>query len=167
MTILGCERLAAQASGGDDWVELHDSALNDILIAKPHKTEMMNGPRAAEGIERGDEYEISARGFRNVMAIADQGGAGDAAKLYDSGELGVDVWAAAYVDGKTWSTMSSPSRRLYEVRGFEQVGGYGLNGGLGAKYGTNRKDHAVGTDFVFQYGYWEAAMPTDPRDPRG
>ncbi len=168
VTILGCERLAAQASGGDDWVELHDSARNDILIAKPHKTEMMNGPRAAEGIERGDEYEISARGFRNVIAIADQGGTGDAAKLYDSGELGVDVWAAAYVDGKTWSTMSSPSRRLYEVWGFEQVGGYGLNGGLGANHGTNRKDHAAGTDFVFQYGYWEGGdPPTDPRDPRG
>ncbi len=97
-----------------------------------------------------------------------QGGAGDAAKLYDSGELGVDVWAAAYADGKTWSTMSSPSRRLCEVWGFEQVGGYGLNGGLGAKHGTNRKDHAAGTDFVFQYGYWEGGdPPTDPRHPRG
>ena len=42
-------------------------------------------------VERGAEYRITARGFRNVSAIADQGGDGDAAKLYDSAEDGVDV----------------------------------------------------------------------------
>ncbi len=155
VTILGCEWLTALADGGDDWVELHDSALNDVLIAKPHKTEMMNGPRAADGILRGEEYAISARRYQNVRAIADQGGEGDGAKLYDSAELGVDVWAAGYVDGKTWSAMSSPNRRLYEVLAFDQVGGYGFNGGLGPDHGTNRTQHTPETDFVFQAGYWE------------
>ena len=91
---------------------------------------------------RGDEYEICARGFRNVLAVADQGGVGDVAKLYDSGEAGVDVWAAEYDLGRTRSTMSSPTRLLYEVLAFDQVGGYGFNGGLGSDFGTNRKDHS-------------------------
>ncbi|NLS97701.1 MAG: hypothetical protein GXX96_36640 [Planctomycetaceae bacterium] len=166
VVILGCEQLIARARGGDDWVELHDSALNDVFIARPHKAAMMNGPRGGEGVERGEEYEICARGFRNVLAVADQGGAGDVAKLYDSGEAGVDIWTAGYDQGRTRSTMSSPSRLLYEVLAFDQVGGYGFNGGLGRNFGTNRKEHAAGTDFVFQQGYWEGDdQPSDP-DPR-
>ncbi len=168
VTIVGAERVVARGRGGDDWVELHDSALNDVFIAKPHKVEMMNGPR--EGVERGAEYRISARGYRNVSAIADQGGDTDVAKLYDTGEEGVDVWAAAYADGQTWSTMASPSRLLYEVLAFEQVGGYGFNGGLGEGHGTNRPEHGDDVDFVFKYGYWEGDEepgPTDPRTERG
>ena len=152
VTILASERVVARAKGGDDWVELHDSALNDVFIAKPHKVEMMNGPR--DGVKRGSEYEITARGYGNVSAIADQGGEGDGAKLYDSAESGTDVWAAAYVDGQAWSSMSSPTRLLYEVHAFEQVGGYGFNGGLGQNHGTNQKEHAANVDFVFQQGYW-------------
>ncbi len=163
VTITGCERLVARAKGGDDWVELHDSALNDVLIAKPHKIEMMNGPRSAENVERGDEYKITARAYRNMLAIADQGGDGDAAKLYDSGESGVDIWEAGYLDGETWSKMSSPSRLLYEVLAFEHVGGYGFNGGLGSNHGINRKDHAEDIDFVFEFGVWEVEEPVLPR----
>ena len=163
VTIRGCEKLSARADGGDDWVELHDSVLNDVLIAKPHKIQMMNGPRRAEGVLRGEEYEICVRGYRSATAIADQGGDGDVAKLFDSGEPGIDVWAADYSDGMTWSTMSSPSRLLYEVLAFEQVGGYGFNGGLGAEHGTNRKEHAEGVDFVFQLGFWESDEPVPPR----
>ncbi len=168
VTILGCENLVARSRGGDDWIEVHDSALNDVLIAKPHGADMMNGPR--DGVARGAEYRIVARGFRNVSAIADQGGDGDVAKLYDSGEDGVDIWAAAYVNGETWSSMSSPSRLLYEVLAFEQVGGYGFNGGLGENHGTNRREHGADVDFVFKYGYWEGdeTPPVqNPRNPRG
>ena len=159
VTVLNTEFVVARAASQNDWLELHDSALNDVLIARPHKTEIMNGPRAADGIVRGDEYRIVARGFRNVSAIADQGGDGDVAKLYDSGDEGVDIWAAGYRDGETWSTMSSPTRLLYEVLAFEQVGGYGFNYGLGENHGTNRKDHADDVDFVFQYGDWEGDVP--------
>ena len=154
VTIAGSENVIARAKGMDDWVELHDSVLNDVLIAKPHKAEMMNGPRAAEGVGRGEEYKITARAYRNVSVVADKGGEGDAAKLYDSAEAGVDIWAAAYADGETWSTMSSPTRLLYEVLAFEHVGGYGFNGGLGEDHGTNRKEHSANVDFVFQRGYW-------------
>lgn len=149
----GWERAYARANGPNDSIELHDSALNDVLIARPHKVEMMN---AAWGrTARGAEYRICARGFQNVSAIADQGGSKDVAKLYDSGEEGVDVWAAGYVDGVSWSSMSSPTRLLYEALAFEYVGGYGFNGGLGESHGTNRKDLSEAVDFAFQYGYWE------------
>ena len=86
VTIAGSERVVARAKGNDDWVELHDTALNDVLIARPHKVEMMNGPRAAEGIVRGDEYKITARRYGHISAVADRGGDDDVAKLYDSGE---------------------------------------------------------------------------------
>lgn len=129
-----------------------DSYTADIFIAKPHKVEMMNAPRKADGVLRGEEYEITARGFRNVVATGD---ADDVAKLYDSGDPGIDVWAADYRDGETWSTMSTPSRLLYEVLAFGQVGGYGFNGGLGPDHGRNVKDHSGVVDFAFQYGYWE------------
>ncbi len=167
MTIIGAEQVVARARGGDDWIEIHDSALNDVLIAKPNKVEMMNGSR--EGVGRGTEYRITGRGFRHVSSIADQGGDGDAAKLYDSAEAGVDLWAAGYLDGETWSRMSSPSRLLYEVLAFEHVGGYGFNGGLGEDHGVNRKDHSDNVDFVFQYGYWEGGDEpvSNPRNPRG
>ncbi len=155
VTVFGCSWLVALADGGDDWVQLHDTALNDVLIAKPHKIEVMNAPRPADGVLRAAEYRITARRYQNVSAIADQGGTGDKAKLYDSGNPGVDVWTAAYVDGETWSTMTSPNRLLYEIAAFERIGGYGFNGGLGENHGTNRKDHAQDVDFVFQYGYWE------------
>jgi len=62
-----------------------------VLVAKTHKVEMMNAPRSAEGVERGDEYCITARGYRNLTAAADQGGDGDVAKLYDSGERKTQV----------------------------------------------------------------------------
>ncbi|MCP4639162.1 MAG: hypothetical protein GY851_01945, partial [bacterium] len=153
VAIDGAERIVARARGGDDWLELHDSVLNDVFIAKPNKVEMMNGP--GDVFERGELYRIVARGFRHVSAIADRGGDGDVAKLYDSGEEGVDVWAAGYLDGETWSTMASPSRLLYEVLAFEHVGGYGFNGGLGEEHGTNRREHGDDVDFVFKYGYWE------------
>ena len=58
-----------------------------------------------------------------MSAVADQGGAGDVAKLYDSAERGADIWTAAYVDGQTWSTMTSSSRLLYEVLAVNEVGG--------------------------------------------
>ena len=161
VTVVGAEFVVARGSS-EDWVQLHDTALNDVFIAKPHKVEMMNGPRAAKGIERGDLYRIVARGFRNVSAIADQGGEEDVAKLYDTSTDGIDVWAAGYRDGETWSTMSSPTRLLYEVLAFEQVGGYGFNGGLGESHGTNRKDHADDVDFVFQWGYWEGDPAITP-----
>ncbi len=163
VTVTGAEKVVARAKGADDWAELHDSAGKDVLIAKPHKVEIMNVPRPADSVERGEEYKITARRYGHVTGIADQGGDGDAAKLYDSGEEGVDVWAASYADGQTWSSMSSPSRLLYEVLAFEQVGGYGFNGGLGETHGINRKDHGSDVDFVFEYGYWEmeeSALPS-------
>ncbi|MCP4677666.1 MAG: hypothetical protein GY854_19545, partial [Deltaproteobacteria bacterium] len=98
-------------------------------------------------------------------AIADQGGDGDIAKLYDSGEEGLDLWEARYVDGETWSTMSSPSRLLYEVLAFEQIGGYGFNGGIGEDHGTNRRIQAYDVDFVFEYGYWDVEVEPAPRPP--
>ncbi len=168
VTATGWERAYARANGPDDWIELHDSSWNDVLIARPHKVEMMN---AAWGrIKRGAEYRICARGFQNVSAIADQGGSKDIAKLYDSGDEGVDVWAAGYVDGVTWSSMSSPTRLLYEALAFEYVGGYGFNGGLGESHGTNRKDFSDAVDFLFQYGYWEgeeAVLPGSSGRPSG
>ena len=160
VTVTGCEWIVARGSGSDDWVQLHDSAVNDVFIAKPHKLQMMNAPRTEDDVARGEEYTITVRGYTNVSAVADQGGDNDVAKLYDSSESGTDVWSADYVDGKTWSAMTSPSRLLYEVLAFEQVGGYGFNGGLGEDHGTNQRDHGDDVDFVFEYGYWEDASTT-------
>lgn len=155
-----CERVVARGKGSNDWVEIHDSTENDVLIARSHKVEMMNGVRV--GYTRGAAYRITVRGYQHVTAIADQGGTRDFAKLYDSGESGVDVWAAAYVDGKTWSSMTSPTRLLYEAIGFEYVGGYGFNNGLGSSHGTNEKEIAEAVDFAYQYGYWEGAVVSLP-----
>ncbi len=166
VSVTGCEWIVARGGGADDWVQLHDSALNDVLIAKPHKVLMMNAPRTEDDVARGEEYKITVRGYTNVSAVADQGGDYDVAKLYDSSESGTDTWAADYVDGQTWSAMSSPSRLLYEVLAFEQVGGYGFNGGLGEDHGTNQRDHDGDVDFVFEYGYWEDA-PTTSRPVAG
>ena len=152
----GFEWVRAYAYGdSNDWAELHDSALNDVFIGKPHKSEIMNGPRKDDGVSRGDEYKITARKFRNVTAIADRGGEPDLAKLYDSADAGTDIWVADYRDGETWSTMTMPSRMLYEVLAFERVGGYGFNGEQGPDHGRNVKDHSTAVDFNFQYGYWE------------
>ena len=149
----GFETVRAYADGDpNDWAEMHGSSANDVFIGKPHKVEMMNGPRKADGVLRGDEYKITARGFRNVVAVGD---AGDVAKLYDSADPGIDVWAVDYRDGQTWSTMSTPNRLLYEVLAFGRVGGYGFNGGQGPDHGRNVKDHSATVDFVFQYGDWE------------
>ena len=155
VTIVGCEYFTARADGNDDWIEMHDSDGNDVMIAKPGKMVMMNGPDASANTERGSEYSITARGFRNMSSIADQGGDNDVAKLYDSASTGTDTWAADYVDGETWSSMTSPNGLLYEVTGFDSVGGYGFNGNLGEDVGTNVKDHDSDVDFVFEYGYWE------------
>ena len=160
VTVTGCESIVARGSGSDDWVQLHDSAVNDVFIAKPHKLQMMNAPRTEDDVARGEEYTITVRGYTNVSAVADQGGDSDVAKLYDSSESGTDTWSADYVDGQTWSAMTSPSRLLYEVLAFEQVGGYGFNGGLGENHGTNQRDHGDDVDFVFEYGYWEDASTT-------
>ncbi len=165
VTASGWENAYARGNASDDWLELHDSAGKDVLIAKPHKIEMMNGPRY--GVARGAEYLISARGFRNATAVADQGGDGDVAKLYDSGELGADIWAAGLEDGQTWSTMTSPTRLLYTALAFEYVGGYGFNGGQGTGHGTNRKELEQGIDFVFQYGYWEGEPVSLPSSTSG
>jgi hypothetical protein len=149
----GFENVRAYADGDpNDWAELHASSTADVFIAKPHKVQLMNGPRKADGVLRGEEYEITARGFRNVTAIGD---AEDTAKLYDSADAGTDVWSADYRDGATWSSMSSPDRLLYEVLAFGQVGGYGFNGGLGPNHGLNAKNHTSAVDFTFQYGYWD------------
>ena len=160
VTVTGCESIVARGSGSDDWVQLHDSAVNDVFIAKPHKLQMLNAPRTEDDLARGEEYTITVRGYTNVSAVADQGGDNDVAKLYDSSESGTDTWSADYVDGQTWSAMTSPSRLLYEVLAFEQVGGYGFNGGLGEDHGTNQRDHGDDVDFVFEYGYWEDASTT-------
>lgn len=143
-----------RAYGSGDSLVMHDFEGDDVLIAKPHKVVMANAPQTDNAVGRGDLYEVIARGFGNVRVIADQGGS-DVAKLYDSGDEGVDVWAAAYVGSQTWSTMSSPKRTFYKVWDFELVGGYGFNGGLGEDHGTNAKDHAEAADFVYERGTWD------------
>ncbi|MCZ7667006.1 MAG: hypothetical protein M5U34_07190 [Chloroflexi bacterium] len=87
-----------------------------------------------------------------MLAVADQGGVGDVAKLYDSGEAGVDVWAAEYDLGRTRSTMSSPTRLLYEVLAFDQVGGYGFNGGLGSDFRNESQGPCRGNRFRLPAG---------------
>ncbi len=72
----------------------------------------MNAPRVAEGVERGDELLRHRPGLPHLTGRRGRswGATGIVAKLYDSGVLGVDIWAAGYVDGKTWSSMTSPTR---------------------------------------------------------
>ena len=143
-----------RAYGSGDSLVMHDFEGDDVLIAKPHKVVMANAPQTDNAVGRGDLYEVIARGFGDVRIIADQGG-NDVAKLYDSADEGVDVWAAAYVESQTWSTMSSPKRTFYRVWDFESVGGYGFNGGLGETHGTNAKDHTEAANFVYERGTWE------------
>lgn len=138
-----------------DTLVMHDSEGDDVLIAKPHKVIMANAPQSEAEVARGELYEVHARGFAKVTVIADQGGNNDVAKLYDSADEGVDVWEAAGVESRTWLTMRSPKRLLYEAWDFEQVGGYGFNGGLGDDHGSNVKDHAVAVDFVYEQGKWD------------
>lgn len=137
-----------------DTLVMHDSEGDDVLIAKPHKVTMANAPQVETELARGELYEVCARGFAKVNVIADQGGDNDVAKLYDSAEDGIDVWKAANVESRTWSTVSSPERQLYAVWDFEEVGGYGFNGGKGETHGSNVKDHAAAVDFIYQRGTW-------------
>ncbi len=141
--------------GGEvaDTLVMHDSQGDDVLIARPHKVIMANAPQSEAEVARGEIYEVLARGFANVTVIADQGG-NDVAKLYDSADDGTDVWAADYVESRTWSTMSAPKRRLYAVWDFEQVGGYGFNGNLGETHGSNARHHSEAVDFVYERGTW-------------
>ncbi|MGI6417784.1 MAG: beta strand repeat-containing protein [Thermoguttaceae bacterium] len=158
------EVVMAQASGADDRAELHDSVLGDVFTAKPNKVLMTNASRKidlAGGqrglIKPGDVYEITARGFGNVRAVADQvdeAGLADTAKLYDS--EGDDLWYFDLVDGETYSTMSTAQRQLYEAFAFERVGGYGFNGGANTKeHKSTGNQEADLVDLVFQQGMWE------------
>jgi hypothetical protein len=150
------ETICAYAySDPSDRLVMHDSWHDDVLIAKPHKVVMANAPDENEGIGRGELYELTARGFRDVTAIADWDGGNDVAKLYDSSEDGTDVWAADHKKEHTWSTMTSPKRLLYKVWDFEQVGGYGFSYGDAGSSNRNVKDHTETVDFVFQQGVWD------------
>ena len=141
VTVLGADYLTVRsANGGQDRLVLHDSPGDDVFRAKSHKVEMFD--RATQG----DEYTITARKFKDVIATADRGG-NDIAKLYDS--VLDDLWEAAYHDGETWSKITSETRALYEVFAFEQVKGYSVNGG------QNRLQRDAEVDFVLTYGEWD------------
>ncbi len=86
--------------------------------------------------------------FEAVMA--DQGGDMDIAKLHDTALD--DLWLAACLGDQTWSRMSSPERQLYEVWGFDQVKGYGVNGGRNALMKSILPNQV---DFVIEYGDWD------------
>ncbi len=62
----------ASPGNGEDTAELHDSSGDDTFYAE-----------SIEGVLFGDEFYFRAKGFENVVAIADSGGQ-DIARFYDS-----------------------------------------------------------------------------------
>ena len=143
--VIGAEFATIYASnGGNNKLIIHDSPGDDVFLAKPHKVQLFDRDTG------GDMYEITARKFKDVTAFADQGGARDYAKLYDT--VFDDLWESKYVIGETWSAMTSNGRAVYEVSGFERVKGYSVYGGINQMKKTIRNEEV---DFVLTYGVWE------------
>ena len=146
VTVLGADFVTAYSkNGGDDKLILHDSPGDDVFRGKAHKVELFDRDSG------GKVHKITARGFNDVTAYADQGGR-DIAKLYDS--TLDDLWEAEYSEGETWSKMTSTNRALYEAMAFEQVKGYSLNGGTNT---LQKKITPPEIDFVLTHGVWEDA----------
>lgn len=148
ITVRGADFVTAYGSenGGRDALILRDSARKDELVAKSNKVLLV------DRITSGTIFGITARGFKQVTATADQGG-DDIAKLYDT--IRDELWEARYQGGQTWSKMASSSRVLYnDIIGFETVSGRGFYGGVN----TLQKTLLPGeVDFVMLEGDWEEA----------
>jgi hypothetical protein len=147
VTVLAFNQVIGYSNvGGNDRVELHDSVLADVFVAKPHKLEIFDRDT------QGDVYNVTARSFEHGRAVADFfNGGEDIAKLWDT--PGNDVLKAEYLlDGDTWGALSAVdgqnSEELYEAIAFEIVKGYGTTG-------RNVRDIAVDVDFTQWWGPWE------------
>ena len=144
VTVLGADFVTVRTeNGGNDKLILHDSPGDDVFRAKAHKVEMLDRGTG------GEIYKIIARGFKDIIAYADQGGR-DIAKLYDS--TLDDLWEAEYLLDETWSKMTSTNRALYEAMAFEQVKGYCVNGGTDT---LKKRITPPEVDFVLTHGDWE------------
>jgi hypothetical protein len=143
VTAKAFDRVIARTTyGGTDQAELHDSVGDDVFLARSHKAQMFDRATA------GEVYNVTVRGFKELKAIADQGG-NDIAKLHDS--VGDDLWEVGVVGDQSWSTMTSGIRTLYDVLAFEQVKGYSDNGGQNSLR-NKAPQHVV--DLVYKWGDW-------------
>jgi hypothetical protein len=123
VTLHDYHTVTAYAQSGFDVARLSDTAGDDTLRARGHKTEIYDTPT------KGKDYKITARRFDDVFARADTPGDDyDVAKLHDT--LGEDLLEAT----ADWTRMSRKESNgsldlLYEVLSFERVKGYSLLGG--------------------------------------
>lgn len=123
VTIHNYHSLIADAGSGYDLANLHDTAGDDTVRARSHKTEIY------DTLTKGEDYRLIVRHFSNVHLWADTpAGGNDVAKLHDT--PGEDLFEAT----PDWARLSKklPDGSfdlLYEALGFERVKSYGLLGG--------------------------------------
>ncbi len=138
--------------------------LGDVFTAKPNKVLMTNASRKidlAGGqrglIKPGDVYEITARGFGNVRAVADQvdeAGLADTAKLYDSegDDLGISTSSTAKPTPPCPRPDGNSTRRLPSSESAATVSTATPNTKEHKSTGNQEADLV---DLVFQQGMWE------------
>ena len=130
--------LAYGRAGGRDTATLTDSAADDEVRFRAHKTEMYDLET------KGDVFKLTARAFDEVHAEAVQGG-NDKAKLHDTASD--DVLEAKGNSARLLTTRTE-LELLYDAMAFEFVKAYGTEG-------SDRADAADELDFDLYYdGDW-------------
>jgi hypothetical protein len=148
-TIQGFENASIFAAmGGHDVLTLLDSPGDDKAILRAHKAQMF--PRTEANPYK---YEIMGRDFDVVHAQSTTGV--DVVRLHDTPD--VDLLTAAYVEGKSFASLSRPLSAtemalMYDVRGFGDVNAVN-------DYGTspkNRKNVDAAVDFLMlDEAHWD------------
>jgi pre-peptidase len=120
ITLHGFTQLIAYSrAGGNDIATLTDSAQNDEVRFRPHKTQMYDLGT------KGDAYMLTVRAFDEVHAHATEGGDDDRAKLHDS--AGDEVFEASGSTARMLTTKTE-MELLYEAVHFEFVKAYRSEG---------------------------------------
>ncbi len=133
---LGFNTVIASAGAGYDIVRLEDTAGDDEMRGRSHKT-LMTGPG----------YSITARYFDEVYAEAKNGG-DDKAKFHPT--AADDILHAREVDGKAWAQLAvdgATEDLLYEALGFDLVRAYESDG-------NDKVDRTEEFDWLLLDGDW-------------
>ena len=140
VTIYGFAQLTAYGkAGGTDTATLTDSAADDEVRFRPHKTEMYDLDT------KGDVFTLTARAFDSVHAEAVNGG-DDKAKIHDTTS---DDLFEAEGNSASLSSARTELELLYDAVAFEFVKAYGTEG-------TDRAEAADQLDFELYYdGDWQ------------
>jgi len=128
----------AYAKTGHDTVEFSDSLHNDVFRGLSHKSQLYR-EEVLPGGQRVRVYDVTARRFDDVLAIASEGF--DKARLYDSS--GDDLFTGQPGE----SSMVGPGVNV-TVRGFDRIDAYSTSGGQDEAdiYDTAGDDHLEAAD---------------------